>query len=183
MMLPLRFGCYIADVNGSKRSCEAMNCKTNGSRTNALRGCQRDGAGSGGAIGRRGTESGVNASSRMSTRRTGHRGRDESSAQRSRLECSVADVNEPGPWQRWRDRPPRQRGQRGCCIADVNALAAGSGEAMSPRGNGAGSNALSQISTSRNRGSDGAIGRRRNDPGANAISQMSTRRERATVRR
>jgi len=62
-----------------------------------------------------------------------------------------------------------------CVIADVNVPEPSSGDAMSRRGNGAGTNALWQMPTCRNRGPDDATGHRGNGVSADAASQMSRR--------
>src|SRR2546423_609722 len=69
MMTPLRFGCYVADVNGTRWPCEAMNLKANGSRTDAssqMSTCRN--CGSDDAIDRRRNGFSADAASQMSRR-------------------------------------------------------------------------------------------------------------------
>src|SRR5438270_699100 len=95
MMTPLRFGCYVADVNGSKWPCEAMNRKATAPARMLHRRCQRAGA--------------------------GQRRRDESPRQRSRHECSIADVKVLNPGN---GEAMSHRGEkiwRGCPFVAANA--------------------------------------------------------------
>jgi hypothetical protein len=160
-------------------------------------------------MGRRGSESGTDALSQMSTCRsrcsgeaTTHRG---TGARTNALSRRRGRETEP----RRRDGLLRQRFLRECFIADVNAQGTGSGGAMSRRGSESGTDALSQMSTCRSRCSGeatthrgtgarantsrgvahgrrsrgDAMDRRGDGFGTNALSQMSTCRSRAAVRR
>ena len=120
-----RHGCFIADVNVSKLLSRggAMDHRDDGIGVNASsRMSTRRNRSCGGAMGHRNGEVGTNALSRMSTCR-------------SRLKS------------RWRDGPSRRRSRRERFIADVNTSKPGPDGAMSHRGNGCSTNALSRMST------------------------------------